>query len=131
MEQTTMEHARDAARNISERVTHRASDTLARMHDTLSPDSTINVGEMERVASTLAGGVMLLSGFGRGSLFGIALGLGGAALMHRGLTGHCRVYDKMGKNTARSELLPGLNERSMRPATTMLEGALGSAASGA
>jgi len=131
MQAINMEQARDAARNISDRVTHTASDTLARMHDTLSPNSTINVGEMERVASTVAGGVLLLSGFGKGSLMGIALGLGGAALIHRGLTGHCAVYDRLGKNTAGRELLPGLNERSMRESTRMLEGALGSAASGA
>jgi len=132
MEPITLENARNTAREVTRRVTDEASSALSRMHDTLSPDSTVNVGDMERVASALAGGVLVASGLGRGSLFGFVLGLGGAALIHRGLTGHCAVYDRLGKSTSEAEeLLPGLNEHSMRASTRALEGTLASAASGA
>jgi hypothetical protein len=57
-----------------------------------------NVGDIERVASVLVGSFLLFSIF-RGSLKllspGTKIGLS-SYLIHRGITGHCRVYDSIG-----------------------------------
>jgi uncharacterized membrane protein len=62
--------------------------------------SGVNVGQTERWASTIGGGALALYGITRGSLGGIALALVGAALVQRGMSGHCNVYDAIGYNTA-------------------------------
>jgi uncharacterized membrane protein len=60
----------------------------------------VNVGEVERWASVLAGGCLGVFGLNRGTLGGLALaGLGGY-LMYRGLTGHCSAYQALDLNTA-------------------------------
>ena len=51
-----------------------------------------NVPLGERVASLAVGTAALLAGARRGSLGGTALGVSGAALAMRGLTGRCAVY---------------------------------------
>ncbi|HEX8499392.1 MAG TPA: SRPBCC family protein [Pyrinomonadaceae bacterium] len=61
---------------------------------------TPNVGEVERWACAIGGGALALFGVTRGSLGGIALALVGAALVQRGVTGHCNVYEAMNINTA-------------------------------
>jgi uncharacterized membrane protein len=61
---------------------------------------TPNVGQVERWASSIGGGALALYGVTRGSLGGIALALLGAALVQRGVSGHCNVYEAMGFNTA-------------------------------
>ena len=60
----------------------------------------INVNSPERVASALGGGALIGYGLKRGSLGGTLLALGGGALLHRGLTGHCAIYDALGVSTA-------------------------------
>jgi uncharacterized membrane protein len=62
----------------------------------------VNVGETERLASLVAGGMMAAFGLQRGSL--ILLGLG-AGLIYRGFTGHCSLYHSLGVNTDRPTLL--------------------------
>ena len=60
----------------------------------------VNVGETERMVSTVAGGLLALYGLSRRSLPGLALaGLGGA-LVARGTTGHCPAYTAAGMSTA-------------------------------
>jgi len=55
----------------------------------------INVGRDERAASVAAGSIVALLGLSRGSLPGLLMaGLGGA-LIYRGATGHCSVYEKL------------------------------------
>jgi len=61
---------------------------------------TTNVGQVERWACAVGGGAMALYGVTRGSLGGIALALLGAALVQRGVTGHCNVYEAMNFSTA-------------------------------
>lgn len=56
----------------------------------------VNVGDKERMLSAIAGGALTLYGLRRGSLGGLLLAGLGAALGHRGLTGHCRMYAKLG-----------------------------------
>ncbi|MDT7810044.1 MAG: hypothetical protein QOJ70_3857 [Acidobacteriota bacterium] len=67
---------------------------------TTSPVATPNVGQVERWASAIGGGALALYGVTRGSLGGIALGLVGAALIQRGVTGHCNLYEAMNFSTA-------------------------------
>ena len=59
-----------------------------------------NVAGPERLASVAGGGILALTGLKRGGLGGALLGLAGAALLERGVTGHCRVYGAMGLSTA-------------------------------
>jgi uncharacterized membrane protein len=61
--------------------------------------SSVNVGQMERWASAIGGGALALYGVTRGSLGGIALALAGAALVQRGYSGHCNLYEAIGYST--------------------------------
>lgn len=68
-----------------------------------------NVGEIERVFSSILGGLMLIGGLSRRSVPGLALAATGAAFLYPGATGHCQVYESLGLdphhdiiNTARS-----------------------------
>jgi uncharacterized membrane protein len=63
-------------------------------------DMSTNVGGTERVASTLAGGALLALGLKEGGVPGTLLGILGGAMLVRGTTGHCHVYDAMGVNTS-------------------------------
>lgn len=58
-----------------------------------------NVGREEAIFSGLAGTVLLLVGVNRRSLAGAALAVTGAALLHRGITQHCPIYELLGANT--------------------------------
>jgi uncharacterized membrane protein len=60
-----------------------------------------NVGGIERVACALAGGALAIYGLRRRSISGLALSVAGAALLHRGSTGHCNAYEALGINTAK------------------------------
>ncbi|MDQ3745504.1 MAG: SRPBCC family protein [Acidobacteriota bacterium] len=62
--------------------------------------ASVNVGQTERWASAIGGGALALYGITRGSLGGIALALVGAALVQRGFSGHCNMYEAMGFSTA-------------------------------
>lgn len=59
----------------------------------------VNVGEAERWLSMVGGGALLVYGLRR-SIGSLMLALGGGALLYRGLSGHCAVYDTLGINTA-------------------------------
>jgi uncharacterized membrane protein len=59
-----------------------------------------NVGSQERLVSQVGGGVLVAVGLLRGGVKGLALaGLGGA-LLYRGSTGHCHLYEALGASTA-------------------------------
>lgn len=66
--------------------------------------SRTNVGEIERWASGIGGGALAVYGVSRllsgGSLSGAVLALVGGALVYRGATGHCNMYEALGINTA-------------------------------
>ena len=64
------------------------------------PGASVNVGQIERWASAVGGGALALYGVTRGSLGGVALALVGAALVQRGYSGHCNLYEAIGYNTA-------------------------------
>ena len=56
-------------------------------------DTTTNVGDAERVASTAAGGALIAYGIKRKDWVGGLLALVGGGLALRGATGHCQLYD--------------------------------------
>jgi len=60
----------------------------------------INVGETERLLSALGGVALGLIGLSRGNLAGLGLAGIGGALVYRGMTGHCHLYQAAGLNTA-------------------------------
>lgn len=56
----------------------------------------VNIGRAERIGSVALGAGLLLSGLRGGLLRQLAFGLAGAALVRRGLTGHCDAYQALG-----------------------------------
>jgi uncharacterized membrane protein len=60
----------------------------------------INVGWNERRLSLLGGTGLLLLGLTRGTFGGLGLAALGGMLAHRGVTGQCRVYSALKRNTA-------------------------------
>lgn len=65
---------------------------------TVGPD--INVGQIERLVSAITGGAVAIYGLTRRSPAGLILTLAGAALLHRGSTGHCNTYRALRITTA-------------------------------
>src|SRR3712207_732372 len=68
-----------------------------------TPTTSVNVGQYERLASAIGGGAVALCGITRGSLGGSALALVGAALVQRGVSGHCNLYEAMNFSSAGGE----------------------------
>jgi hypothetical protein len=63
----------------------------------------INVGEFERQASMIGGTALAVYGLSRGSLSGLVLAAVGGALIWRGHTGHCDVYEQLGYSSAEED----------------------------
>jgi len=68
--------------------------------DRHSASDHINVGEFERQVSMWGGTVLAGYGLLRRSLSGLALAAIGGALIWRGHTGHCQVYEALGHSSA-------------------------------
>ena len=68
--------------------------------ESTTSSTPVNVGQYERWASAVGGGALALYGITRGSLGGIALALVGAALVQRGVSGHCNLYEAMNFSSA-------------------------------
>jgi uncharacterized membrane protein len=85
---------------IEERLTAAGQAPLAAGGESAGGGVATNVGEVERWACAIGGGALALYGVTRGSLGGIALALVGAALVQRGVSGHCNVYEAMNFSTA-------------------------------
>ena len=62
--------------------------------------SQINVANWERIASGVGGALLVFKGLERGGLLGLGMAGTGAALVYRGLTGHCHLYEALGIDTA-------------------------------
>lgn len=62
-----------------------------------------NVAEPERWISVIAGGALAAYGLRMRSLPGIVVAALGGALVHRGATGHCLVYESLGVTTAEEQ----------------------------
>jgi uncharacterized membrane protein len=65
--------------------------------------AAMNVGTFERIGSTLMGTALISRALGRPSLGRLVMAIGGAALLQRGLTGHCAAYQRLGVSTALRE----------------------------
>jgi uncharacterized membrane protein len=76
------------------------SSENARLTNSNDGGSGINVARIERLACAVAGGALALYGLRRRSISGLVLSAAGAALLHRGSTGHCNVYEALGINSA-------------------------------
>lgn len=63
--------------------------------------SRVNVGPVERWLSVAVGGALAAYALRRRSVPGGTAALAGAALLYRGATGHCDVYQVMGVNRGR------------------------------
>jgi uncharacterized membrane protein len=66
-------------------------------------DSGRNVAEPERWISVIAGGALAAYGLKMRSLPGMIVAALGGALVHRGATGHCMVYESLGVTTAEEQ----------------------------
>ena len=73
------------------------------MEQTKGKGGSINVGEGERWASLLGGGLLSIYGLTRFNLGGLLLTALGADLIYRGATGQCVVYQQLGVNTAKGD----------------------------
>ena len=62
--------------------------------------SRVNVGRVERWLSMAAGGALAVYALKRRSIPGGTAALAGAALLYRGATGHCDLYQALGINRA-------------------------------
>jgi len=63
-------------------------------------DTSQNVNNIERAVSTVAGGALLAYGLNHGGWGGALVSALGGAMLFRGATGHCHLYDAIGVNTA-------------------------------
>jgi uncharacterized membrane protein len=61
----------------------------------------VNVGQVERWLSAVAGGALAAYGLRRRERTGGAAAVAGAALLYRGATGHCNVYQALGVDHSR------------------------------
>lgn len=59
----------------------------------------MNVGDIERLASALGGGVLAMYGL-RNAPAGLPLALAGSYLLYRGVSGHCPLYQALAITTA-------------------------------
>lgn len=66
-------------------------------------DMSTNVGSSERVVSAAAGGALLAYGLKHGGVGGTLMSVLGGAMLYRGATGHCHVYDAAGIDTSSNE----------------------------
>src|SRR5215212_1286046 len=76
-----------------------------------------NINSAERWMSMIGGSLIALYGLRRRDVPGTAAALLGAALVHRGMTGHCVVYDALGVDTSREG--PGFLEQKHGPAAVL------------
>jgi uncharacterized membrane protein len=61
------------------------------------------VGETESLASLIGGAALVLYGLTRRSLGGLIVSLAGGALLYRGATTHCPVYEALGVSTSKED----------------------------
>jgi hypothetical protein len=65
-----------------------------------SEQPQINVGEVERQLSMIGGTALAVCGLTRGTFTGLALAAIGGALIWRGYSGHCQMYEMLGHSSA-------------------------------
>jgi len=76
-------------------------DTISRsVRKTLPALGRPNVAPGERLGSLATGAAILAAGLKRGGVAGLLSAAAGGALLYRGATGHCALYQVLGINTA-------------------------------
>jgi len=65
-----------------------------------------NLSSSERTISNALGAVLLGASMGRGGILKWLLRLAGGALLARGITGHCAVYERLGIDTNEAHARP-------------------------
>lgn len=73
------------------------------MENVFSSSSERNISDAERWISVIFGSAVTAYGLKMRNIPGLVVGAVGAALIHRGATGHCHVYEAMGLSTAPAE----------------------------
>lgn len=68
-------------------------------------DMSPNVNNTERIVSAAAGGALLAYGIENGGVTGTLMSVLGGAMLFRGATGHCHIYDAIGISTKGNEPL--------------------------
>lgn len=76
--------------------------------NTLRQRLMTNVAFPERVGSVAGGAALLLYGASRRSLGGLLLSVIGGAMIRRGYTGHCDLYQKLGVNSSQLQVESGV-----------------------
>src|SRR5947209_19902316 len=83
----------------------------------------VNVGDSERAVSVAAGSILTLLGLSRRSLPGLLIAGVGGAMIYRGSTGHCPVYQALEMDTAQEGEVSDehdIDERGFHAAQAML-----------
>jgi len=70
----------------------------------VASDESMNVGQVERVVSAVAGGAIAALGLRSRSLLGVCAAAFGGALIYRGVSGRCPAYSALGVDTAHDKL---------------------------
>lgn len=70
-----------------------------------------NVGQAESLISATIGGLLLVRGLVPRSFKQATFLLLGGALLYRGLTSHCNMYQSLGINTDKNSLLDEVNDK--------------------
>lgn len=78
--------------------TSKLTNGLEQLTQRFGNEQQINVGDYERFGSLLVGGALAAYGISRSP--GLVAALVGGALIYRGLSGHCSLYQAIGANTA-------------------------------
>lgn len=86
----------NAAPDIPKTRLSRRANHPVRRDDEGGRDSRQNLGRNERVVSMAGGGLLAAYALKHRGATGVAIALVGGALMLRGATGYCRVYDALG-----------------------------------
>ncbi len=71
------------------------SKRLRKLEKRLVREEHQNVGKFERILSGALGIILFVQGISGRSIPGLIIGLAGGALIYRGITGHCSVYERM------------------------------------
>ena len=77
-----------------------SSSTLTEHVRSTQQSDGLNVSEGERVVSVAAGSILAVLGAGRRDLTGLLIAGVGGALVYRGASGHCHMYQALGVDTA-------------------------------
>ncbi len=91
----------DQMHDSSDVIPERQDDDLAWAGE--EKGSRANVGNSERAVSVAAGSILALFGLSRKSVPGLITALVGGAMIYRGASGHCHMYDALGIDTAEDE----------------------------